>query len=126
MNLRELAEQDAFAIMTDSATGFGWPITITDPDGLSGSFTGFSADIAQAIDPDTGQVVSGRLATVAVTQRELNDKGMGHPNGVASKASRPWVVQFQDLFGQAYSFKVSEANPDRTIGAVVLQLEAYR
>jgi len=125
MNLRQLAEQDARAILGDVSFGFGWTLQITDPALTVGSFTGFSADIAQVIDPDTGQVVSGRVASVAVSLKDFTDKGMGYPRGVANSKSKPWIVEFNDLFETPHKFKVSQSNPDRTIGMITLILESY-
>ncbi len=33
MSIRQLAESDLGLILEDEATGFGWPITVTDPSG---------------------------------------------------------------------------------------------
>lgn len=125
MGLRELAEKDLGAILEDSVTGFGWPITITDPAGNVGTLTGFSDDIAQVIDPDTGQAVSGRLASVALRASSLTFVGLALPRGIADTGSKPWVVQFDDINGNAYTFKVSQSNPDRALGLVVCLLELY-
>lgn len=125
MGLRELAEKDLGAILEDSVTGFGWPITVTDPDGNTGTLTGFSDDIAQVIDPDTGQAVSGRLASVALRASSLVLEGLGLPRGIADTGSKPWVIQFDDINGNAYTFKVSQSNPDRALGLVVCLLELY-
>ena len=127
MGLRDQAERDLGFILEDSATGFGWPITLTTPNGSESTFTGFSDDIAQAIDPDTGQAVSGRLASVALRNalifQELPGKGL--PRGIADTGSKPWLVTFDDINGASYTFKVSESNPDRAIGLTVCILELY-
>jgi hypothetical protein len=47
------------------------------------------------------------------------------PQGIASKTSKPWVVEFADINGGAYIFKVAKSNPDRGMGVVTLQLETY-
>lgn len=125
MGLRELAEKDLGAILEDSVTGFGWPITITDPDGNAEALTGFSDDIAQVIDPDTGQAVSGRLASVALRASSLTSAGLGLPRGIADTGSKPWVIQFDDINGNAFTFKISQSNPDRALGLVVCLLELY-
>lgn len=125
MSLRQLAEADLGVILEDSATGFGWPISVTDPDGNVGSLTGFSDDIAQVIDPDTGQAVSGRLASVALRISSLALVGLTLPRGIADTGSKPWVVEFDDINGNAYKFKVSQSNPDRALGLVTLLLELY-
>tara|TARA_R110000772_G_scaffold268728_1_gene398240 strand:+ start:8513 stop:8893 length:381 start_codon:yes stop_codon:yes gene_type:complete len=125
MSLRQLAEADLGAILEDGATGFGWPISVTDPDGNVGSLTGFSDDIAQVIDPDTGQAVSGRLASVALRISSLAIAGLTLPRGIADTGSKPWVVEFNDINGNAFKFKVSQSNPDRALGLVTLLLELY-
>lgn len=125
MNLRQLAEKDLGTILENEATGFGWPITITDPDGNSGSLTGMSGDISQVIDPETGIAVSGRLATATVRLTALRAEGLGIPKGIADRNSLPWVVVFNDIEGEPYRFKVAESDPDRTLGFVNLILEFY-
>ena len=127
MNIRELAEQDLGCIVEDSDTGFGWPITLTDPSGFSGSgpLTGLSDDIAQVIDPDTGQAVSGRLASIALRISTLYSEGYTLPQGIADASKKPWVVEFEDINGLPYTFKVQQSNPDRALGIVTCLLEAY-
>lgn len=126
MGLRQQAEADLAYILEDSVGGFGYPITLTDPAGLTDTFTGFSDDIAQVIDPDTGTAVSGRLASVALRISSLYAAGFKLPKGIADTGSKPWVVTFDDINGLPYTFKISESNPDRAAGIVVCLLEAYR
>jgi hypothetical protein len=126
MGLRDLVEQDLGAILEDSATGFGWPISLTDPDGLTDeTLVGFSDDIAQSIDPDTGELVSGRLASVALQISTLYAAGFSLPRGVADTSKKPWVVKFNDINGRPHVFIVRQANPDRAAGLVVCILEGY-
>lgn len=123
--LRELAEQDLGVILEDGVFGFGWPILLTDPAGTTAALTGFSDDIAQLIDPDTGQAVSGRLASAALRISSILAEGLTLPQGIADAGSKPWLVQFDDINGTAHIFKVAQSNPDRAIGLVTLILEAY-
>lgn len=127
MSLRYLAETDLGFILEDSSTGFGWPITITDPSGNTNTdeLIGFSDDIAQIIDPDTGQAVSGRLASVAIRITRLIEVGLTLPRGIADSGSKPWVIEFNDINGNPYKFKVAQSNPDRALGLVTCLLELY-
>lgn len=125
MGLRDVAERDLGRILENSTTGFGWPITVTGPSGLSKPLTGFSDDISQVIDPDTGEAVSGRLASVALRISSLVAAGLGLPVGIADSASKPWVIEFNDINGNPYKFKVAQSNPDRALGMVVCLLEIY-
>lgn len=124
--LRQTAEADLAVILEDADTGFGWPITVKDPAGKEESLTGFSGDIAQAIDPDTGQAVSGRLAQVTLRISSLVAAGFTDlPRNISRKTSKPWLITFDDINGNSFTFKVQQSNPDRTLGAVKCILELY-
>jgi hypothetical protein len=128
MSLRQIAEADLGAILEDNSTGFGWSIILTAPDGTVRPLTGFSDDIAQVIDPDTGQAVSGRLASVALRISTIYTEfpGLGLPKSIADSGSKPWIVQFNDINGLSYKFKIAQSNPDRALGMLVCLLEFYR
>lgn len=123
MGLRELATADLLAILEDDEFGFGWDITLTDPDGTAQELKGFSNDVSQIIDPETGQIVSGRLATVSLHLASITLPGL--PVGIADASQKPWLVAFDDILGVSYTFKVAQANPDRTLGMIFLVLELY-
>lgn len=126
MGLRADAEADLGAILEDSDRGFGWPITVTDPAGNVAPLTGDSGDISQLIDPDTGQAVSGRLAHVSLRISSLDASPVvGLPRNIADASSKPWLVTFDDINGNAFTFKVSESDPDRKLGILVCLLELY-
>lgn len=122
MGLREIAEADLGAILEDAVAGFGWPIVLTDPTGTTQALTGFSNDISQLIDPDTGQAVSGRLASVAL---RISSLASGLPEGIADATSKPWLVAFDDINGNPFTFKVVKSNPDRALGLVTCLVEFY-
>ena len=125
MSLRQQIESDLGFILEDSVFGFGWPLTVTDPGENSAEFVGFSADIPQVIDPDTGQAISGRLASVTLRTSSLSAAGLGWPKGISDPESKPWVIEFDDINGSPYKFKVAESNPDRALGVITCLLEAY-
>ena len=130
MNLRDLAESDLQHILEDGVNGFGWDIVLIDPDGNSSEdfpdgLVGMSNDISQIIDPDTGEAVSGRSASVAIRISTIIDNGMTLPVGIADTEGKPWIVKFNDINGNEFTFKVQKSNPDRTLGIVTLILEFY-
>ncbi len=124
MSLRHEAAADLRAIVEDSADGFGWPITVTNPAGTSLAMIGLSTDIGVTVDQETGQPIVGRRASVALAIASLGSLGM--PANVASATSKPWVVVFNDIGGTSHTYKVSEAMPDRAMGLVTCLLEAYK
>lgn len=125
MGLREQAEADLGGILEDKNRGFGWAITVTDPDGNYADLVGFSDDISQLIDPETGQVVSGRLASVVLRISSLTADGLGLPVGISDASLKPWVVVFDDIGGTSHTFKVQQSNPDRALGVVSCILETH-
>ena len=125
MGLRELAESDLAELLEDADGGFGWPITVTNPDGDTDDFVGFSSDISALIDPDTGQLVSGQQASVTLRISSLDEAGLDIPRNIADSDSKPWLVTFLDLGGNEFTFKVRQSMPDYTLGIVVCILEGY-
>lgn len=125
MGLRAIAESDLAFILEDNVYGFGYSITVTDPDGTGAALTGYSNDIAQLIDPDTGQAVSGRLASAVLRISSLTAAGLSLPLSIADTTLKPWIVVFDDINGNPFTFKVSKSNPDRALGIVSCILEAY-
>ena len=127
MSLRDVAGADCKAILEDSVTGFGYPITVTSPDKVTASLTGFSNDTSFSIDPDTGLAVSGRTASVALNISSLISAGFDTlPKGIQDEKSKPWLVQFNDVNGNPFTFKVQEGHPDRGLGIITCTLEVYR
>ena len=95
MGLRNQITEDIQNILEDSTTGFGWDIRLTDPDQNFEDLIGFSNDISSVIDPDTGVVVSGRSATVAIHLNSI--KTLSIPKGIVDSSLKPWLVKFNDI-----------------------------
>jgi len=126
LNLREEIEADLAESMEDFDGGFGWPIVITDPSGFSASLIGLSNDVSFVIDPDTGVPVSGRIASVALRISSLVGAGfVALPAGISDSATKPWLVTFDDISGQPWTFKIQKSNPDRAMGIITCLLELY-
>lgn len=127
MSLRDLAENDLAFTLEDDVNGFGWPVTLTDPDGFTGSanLTGQSHDISQIIDPDTGTAISGRQASFVLRSSSITAAGFSEPKGIADTDSLPWLVTFDDINGAPFTFKVEYADPDRVLGTTTLILGGW-
>lgn len=126
MGLREIAAQDLRTILND-VNGFSWPIKLTNPSGLIKSLNGFSNDIAQAIDPDTGLIVTGRTATIAISEADMLALGFKQlPDAIADTSKKPWLVEFDNLNGKTNKFKITESAPDGTLGNIVCLLSTYK
>lgn len=127
MSLRDLAALHARKIVeNDTATGFAHSILLTSPEGVTVPIKGISNDISSQIDPETGLMVAGRTSTVALSRTTLKSLGMENPTGVSEKNKRPWVVEFMDVNGSMYKFKVTRQLPDRGLELTVLQLELLK
>jgi hypothetical protein len=126
MNLRQVARADLQAIVRDSAGGFGWPVVVTAPDGTEAALTGLTTDIAQVVDADTGALVSGRLASVALPMADVLAAFGELPRAIEDETAKPWRVAFDDIEGKPWLFRVDEATPDRALGVVLCMLGLYR
>lgn len=120
-----MAESDLAGILEDDALGFGWPINVTDPTGKTEDMVGYSGDISQTIDPETGIPISGQLAHVALRITTLKSLGFEMPRGVVDESVKPWVVRFDDISGGPRVYKVTSSDPDYTLGVTVCILERY-
>lgn len=130
MSLRDQAALDARAIVED-LTAFGQPVTVTNPSGVTGSLKGLWTDIHLPIDVNTeqdlvGQSVSVRKAGVVFSIAALTAAGLGIPANVTNPNSKPWVITTTDVLGNALTYKVIEAKPDRLVGVVACMLETYK
>ncbi len=124
MSLRQLAESD-LAFTLEDPNGFGWPVTLTDPLGVSANLTGQAHDISQIIDPDTGTAISGRSTAFVLRSSSITAGGLTQPVGVADSDSAPWLVEFESINGAPYKFKVEYADPDYVLGTITLILGGW-
>lgn len=126
-NFLGIAQLDKAFTLNDDVYGFGSTINLTDPDLFSADVVGRTNDISFAIDPNTGEAVSGRTATIAIDMQELTDKGFSSlPAAQSDKTKKPWIVEFDDEQGNTHVFTVLEGNPDRTLGIVLCTLQFYK
>lgn len=125
MNIRQLAEIDLGVTLEDSVSGFGWAVTLTNPQGVSVNLTGQAHDISQMIDPETGVAISGRSAAFVLRRSSVIASGVGEPCGVPDGSTLPWLVAFSDINGSPHVFKVEDAEPDRVLGTFTLMLGVW-
>jgi hypothetical protein len=125
VSLRQQAAADFLTIAEDTS-GFGWPITVTNPSGQTLAMTGLSTDVGNTIDPETGVLVAGRKASVALSVKRLEDAGLGIPTNEADPKRKPWVVVFNDIGGTARTYAVLNVMPDRALGCVTCELGVHR
>jgi hypothetical protein len=124
VSLREQAHADLLSILED-ASGFAGAITVKNPAGTVLVMQGLSNDVSSALDPETGQIVSVRRASVALSIARLEAAGMGLPVGIADPKLKPWLVTFAAVGGLPQTFKVTESHPD-ALGVITCELEAYK
>jgi len=110
----------------NSDLGASWPITITSPGGSSQSLQCRFSDISQQVNPSTNEVASGRTIAVSVTRADLETAGFSDIKGIEKNTAKPWTATLEDVAEYAGTYKIAETNPDRTIGNVVLWLEATK
>jgi hypothetical protein len=125
VSLLDQAALDLRSILTDAGPGgFALPITVTDPSGVTAVINGLQNDVHLSVDPQTGVMIAGRRASVALSLAALAAAGLGEPRAIADGAGKPWVVAFTTPTGKALTMKVAEALPDE-LGCIVCLLETY-
>ena len=111
MSLIERSEQFLERSLEDTGF-FGWPFTLINPLGEQQELTGQARHINMMIDIETGSDVQQEQASITA---RLSSITIGEPK-------KGWRVNMNDTNGNAYTFYVVEAIPDRTLGLVVLKL----
>lgn len=125
MGLLERMRKDAQKIMNSDKFGFSTDITLVEPDGTEHSFKSIISVIHNLIDPDTGQPVSGYLATASINRLDLNDLGLTLPEGESSELERPWLVRETNIDGVVVTYKLVRAAPDEANGNILCDLGSY-
>lgn len=125
MNLRLQAEADMRGILNDADSGFGWPITLTDPNGNVANLVGQANDIGELQDLETGTAIAGRIASIALAIADITGAGLAIPEPVEDGSKKPFIVNVDDINGNPYVFKVDNAFPDRMLGIITCHLELY-
>lgn len=125
MNLRSLAALDHARILSDGVDGFGWPIIVTNPEGVMVVTTGFASDVGEVVDPQTGLAVLGRRVTVQLLPGPIRELAMGEIRAVAEGDRKPWLVRFTDIHNRGRTYKVAAVHPDNDLGSIRVELEAW-
>lgn len=124
MSLMQRAQRDVARITTNNKH-FGGEVVISYK-GVEYPANCFSNNIGQVFDADTGTVVSGQTATVAISVIELQSKSIPEPVAVYNENRDPYLIGFNDGLGRDFLFKVVDTYPDRTIGLIVCILERFK
>jgi VCBS repeat-containing protein len=126
MSLIKRVQKDAQAIINSDRFGFSYALTLTDQASIEHKLKGIMSIIHNLVDPDTGQPVSGFLATVSINAADLFAKNIKIPVGEMSSAARPWLVSYIDQFLRVIEMKLVRSAPDLTNGNIICDLEHYQ
>lgn len=121
----ERLQRDSQRIMNSARCGFGVDVILTDPDMVAHTLKGIVSIIHNLIDPDTGQPVSGFLATVSLNALDLLAQGIEIPEGEMDEFERPWTVETVNVSGVTVLTKVIRVSPDETNGNILIDLGIY-
>lgn len=124
MNLTQTMRKDFNKIM-GSKSGIAESIQIIDPNGESHDIQAVVSVIHNLIDPDTGQPVSGFLATASISRLHLMARNLSIPAGEFDQNKRPWVLVYNDIDGNSTKYIVVRSAPDEAQGNVLLDLGSY-
>lgn len=125
MSLFQRMQKDSQRIMNSNRFGFGIDIALIDPSGVEYPLKSIVSVIHNLIDPDTGQPVSGYLATASINRLDLNAQSIELPEGVSSDFKRPWLVRYTNIDGVEVTNKMTRAAPDEANGNILCDLDFY-
>lgn len=120
--MKSLAVQarEDFRDIMGSTIGALVEITVKDPNGVVHPFAGRNANISQTVDTGTNLTTVSAQNVVAVDIDDLKDVGFETIRGVSRNDIKPWIVSID---GNEKFYKVTEANPDWSLGSMILWLE---
>ncbi|WFS86283.1 hypothetical protein vBVhaSMAG7_066 [Vibrio phage vB_VhaS_MAG7] len=125
MSLLQRLQKDSQRIMNSSKFGFSTDIVLIDPNDVEYPLKSILTVIHNLIDPDTGQPVSGYLATASINRLDLNALGITLPEGVSNELERPWTVRETNIDGVVVTYKITRAAPDEANGNILCDLGSY-
>lgn len=119
MSLRAQAETDLGALL-EAPGDWGNPVAVIDSAGNTADLFGKTTDVGQAIDPQTGVVISGRHAACTLRITSMAVAGLvGLPIAVSDESLLPWRVTFAGPSTPSQQYAVVQTFPNFTVGYVV-------
>lgn len=124
MGLLQQAQADIARITSDTS-GFGSPITFTDPSGFAVTINGRANKIHLGVDTD-GNESNFKKAYVGISESLLIAAGYTVRNTKGDVNMIDHKVNVTDSTGTMRYYKINAQFPDETIGFIVFHLEAYK
>ena len=125
MNLLQRIQKDSQRIMNSTRFGVSIDIVLLDPAQVEYPLKSIVTVIHNLVDPDTGQPVSGYLATASINRLDLNELGITLPEGVSDELQRPWTIRYTNIDGVEITNKITRSAPDEANGNILCDLGSY-
>lgn len=111
--------QEAAQALASNTDVFGSSVVFVDTSGNRFPISCNVQDISATIDPETQQIVTGRLVSFIVGRAAIESAGMGLPRAIAQDGVSPWLVEYADQV-----WRVNDVRPDRVFGMLIVFVEA--
>ncbi len=125
MSLLDRVRKDSTRIMNSERYGTGTDIVLIDSDDVEYPMKSIVAVIHNLVDPDTGQPVSGYLATASVNRYNLPVNKRTELEGVSDELQRPWTIRYTNIDNVEIINKITRAAPDEANGNILCDLGSY-
>ena len=125
MSLLQRIQKDSQRIMNSTRFGVSIDIVLLDPAQVEYPLKSIVTVIHNLVDPDTGQPVSGYLATASINRLDLNELGIALPEGISNELARPWTIRYTNIDNVEITNKITRAAPDEANGNILCDLGSY-
>jgi hypothetical protein len=114
------------ARITQNTKEFASVVKLTSPAGVTRDVAAITNEVWQGLDPNSGNIVNGASASVAISLDALTKAGLGIPQNDHDRKAKPWRVELTLADGVARTYKITESRRDMTLGLIWYVLEHYQ
>lgn len=125
MSLLDRVRKDV-ARITQNTNEFASAVKLTNPSGQFATVAALTGEVWQGLDPNSGNVVNGAVASIAISIEALTKANLGGiPHNSKNPTERPWRVELELADGVRYTYAINESRRDMTLGLIWYVLKRY-
>jgi hypothetical protein len=125
VSLIERARKDVARILQNT-NEFASTVKLTSPAGVTRDVAAVTNEVWQGLDPNSGNIVNGAVASIAISLDALSKAGLGIPQNSRDTKAKPWLVEMTLADGAPRTYTVEESRRDMGLGVIWYVLGEYQ